>query len=118
VEKGQAEMQRKQAAHAISLYLGIDQLSTVRIASVFPSAPSPTTRENSKNHLSVTSPVTQEPPANMAPLIPKTPKEASAVLNEPIGPPMPTAVATGKVQPTTGASWVTQFCQPLIASQL
>jgi integrase len=102
-------MQRKQAAHAVSLYLDISQASTYRKFSDSPSAPPLRSSENSKTHPVVNHPCIQESPVNKAPLIPETPNEALTPFKEPMRVAKPTSASTGNVQRMTGASWETQF---------
>lgn len=108
-EKGQTEMQRKQAAHAISLYLGIDQVSIYRNSSGSSSVPPFRSSENSKTHLSAKYPSVQEPPVNQAPRIPESRDEALTPLKESMRVARPASASTGRVLRMTGASWETQF---------
>jgi integron integrase len=109
LEKGQTEMQRKQAAHAVGLYLGMDQGSTVIKSYNSSSAPSFTRSENPKAQLPFTCPSTQEPHANTAPLISETPDAALMPVKEPMRSANPAVVSSCNGQPMTGAYWVTKF---------
>ena len=102
-------MQRKQAAHAVSLYLDISQASTYRKIPDSPSVPPLRSSENSKTHPVVNHPCIQESPVNKAPLIPETPNEALTPFKESMRVAKPTSAFTGNVQRMTGASWETQF---------
>jgi hypothetical protein len=64
-EKEQTELQRNRATHAVSLYLGFDQTSTYRKSSDSLSVPPLRNCENSKAHLPVAYPNTQEPLTTM-----------------------------------------------------
>jgi hypothetical protein len=97
------------AAHAVSLYFGIDHVSTDKKSYDSPSTPPLTHSDTSTTHLPDTHPSTQESQANKAPLIPETLKESVRPLKEAMRLAAPAPVNTSNVQPVTGASWVAQF---------
>lgn len=117
LDKGQTEMQRKQAAHAVGLHLGNDHASWVQGSSDSPTSQpvtAPTTREPfevPQEHafrLSLSSQATQSS-LSKAPSVPVTSNRAGTPVIEPTLSDVPTAVPTSNVQQNTGASWVAQF---------
>lgn len=108
-EKGQSEMQRKQAAHAVSLYLDISQTSIYKKSSGSPLAPPLRSSEKSKTHLPVKYPCVKDQPVKQAPGITESRNEALTPLKEPMRVTKPTSASSGNVHRMTGASWETQF---------
>ncbi len=109
LEKGQTEMQRKQAEHAVCLYLDIDQSSMINK----PSASSPVSTLNkteiSKATVPVQYPATNRSPSSIVPLVPLPPNEGLKRPQVPTRMPLSAPVSAGNDQPITGASWVVQF---------
>ena len=102
-------MQQKQAAHAISLYLDIDQASASDRPSV--SAPTSVFHEVEVSEIKIPLQYTAwgECPAKAVPLGTPRPNEACKHSQDSPGVPLSPSVAADKLQPMTGASWVAQF---------
>lgn len=107
-EKGQTEMQQKQAADAVSLYLQMGRSSEFGRPSV--SSPASVIREVEVSEIRIPLQYTarSKQQAKAVPLVPELPNEACKQSPYPQLHPSP-AVATDKSQPMTGASWVAQF---------
>jgi integron integrase len=108
-EKGQTEMQQKQAAHAVSLYFDLLQVGALARPSV--SSPALVLHEVEVSEIKIPLQYTARPEqqAGAVPLVPKPPNAACKQSQYPQGLPLSPAVASNKVQPMTGASWVAQF---------
>lgn len=109
-EKGQTEMQQKQAAHAVSLYFDLLQVGPLASPSV--SSPASVLHEVEVSEIKIPLQYTARPEqqAGAVPQVPKIPKEACKQLQDPPGLPLsPAVTAADTVKPMTGASWVAQF---------
>ena len=121
-------MQQKQAAHAVSLYLDIDQASmfntplisspvtTINIAELSSSSaqtklmPLRYKTEISKAKAPVQYSSANKSPAGRVPLlVAEPPNEALKRSQEPTMVPLSPTISPDNVQPITGASWVIQF---------
>ncbi len=106
--KGQSEVQRKQATHAVSLYLGIEQASTFNRLSVS-SHDFPSKTETDKTKLPGKYPATNKSPSGRVLLEPAPTNEIVKRSKEATRESISTAFSTGNAQPTTGTSWMVQF---------
>jgi len=108
-EKGQTEMQQKQAAHAVSLYLDSGQASAFARPSVSSPASVHHTVEVSEIQRPMQYTARPEQHAGAAPLVPQLLNAACKQSQYPQGLLLAPVVAADKLQPMTGASWVAQF---------
>jgi integron integrase len=110
LEKGQTEMQRKQATHAVCLYIDIDHASTFNKPLVYSPVSNLNKAEISKAKVPIKYPATNKSPTGIVPLVPTPPpNEALKRSQVPMRVPISPTVSTGNVQPITGVSWVAQF---------
>ncbi len=91
-------MQRKQATHAVNLYLAIDQKITYKESSGSSSSPSLRNSENSQTQLSSSYPNIQEPTDYQVPLISEAANEALTPLIEPMRVAKPASASNGNAQ--------------------
>lgn len=109
-DKGQTEMQQKQAAHAVSLYFDLLQAGELVGPSV--SSPASVLHEFEVSEIKIPLQYTarQEQQGGLVPLPPKLSNETCAQSPYSSGLPLSPTVATNdQVKPMTGATWVAQF---------
>jgi hypothetical protein len=109
LEKGQKDMQRQQAAHAVRLYLGIDPENNPKRPTGSSSASALNIVEVAKSSTHVKYSSTKKTSRSMIPHAPIPANEALKHSQKPNGVPISKTIRTKKARPMVGASWVAQF---------